>query len=132
MIFNSLVPELSVTNIVISKSFYVDILSFKVQYEREEDSFAFISLNGAQLMLDEGANGSWSTALTTYPFGRGINLQFFVEDVEKIITSLNKHNIKLFKDPFISNYRIGPENHTFKEVLVQDPDGYLLRFSQKI
>ncbi|AJS60565.1 bleomycin resistance protein [Paenibacillus sp. IHBB 10380] len=130
MIFNKMVPELSVSNINISKKFYIDILGFKVEYEREEDNFAFISLDGAQFMLDEDVNGSWSTGMTEYPFGRGINFQFFVKDIEKIILNLSDNNIKLFKEPFVSEYRINLERQVFKQILVQDPDGYLLRFSE--
>jgi len=130
MIFNKMVPELSVTNIHISKKFYIDMLGFKVEYEREEDKFAYISLDDVQLMLDEGVNGSWSTGITEYPFGRGINFQFFVKNIEKIIMKLNDNNIKLFKESFISEYRINLERLVTKEILVQDPDGYLLRFSE--
>lgn len=130
MIFNKMVPELSVTNIHISKKFYIDMLGFKVEYEREEDKFACISLDDVQLMLDEGVNGSWSTGITEYPFGRGINFQFFVKNIEKIIMKLNDNNIKLFKESFISEYRINLERLVTKEILVQDPDGYLLRFSE--
>lgn len=130
MIFNKMVPELSVSDVKISKKFYINIFDFKVEYEREEDKFAFISRDGVQLMLDEGVNGSWSTGITEYPFGRGINFQFFVKDIEKIILNLNANNIKLFKEPFISEYRIKSEIQVFKEILIQDPDGYLLRFSE--
>jgi len=125
-----MVPELSVTNIHISKKFYIDMLGFKVKYEREEDKFAYISLDDAQLMLDEGVNGSWSTGITEYPFGRAINFQFFVKNIEEIIMKLNDNNIKSFKEPFISEYRINLERLVTKEILVQDPDGYLLRFSE--
>ncbi|TGE36305.1 VOC family protein [Desulfosporosinus fructosivorans] len=130
MIFNKMVPELSVSNINISKKFYIDTLGFKVEYEREEDKFAFISLDGVQLMLDEGVNGSWSTGITEYPFGRGINFQFFVGDVKNVILNLSNNNIKFFKEPFVSEYRIDSEMQVFEEILVQDPDGYLLRFSE--
>ncbi|WP_032121149.1 bleomycin resistance protein [Clostridium amazonitimonense] len=130
MIFNKMVPELSVSNINISKKFYIDILGFKVEYEREEDKFAFISLDATQLMLEEEVNGSWSIGITEYPFGRGINFQFFVDDIEKIISNLSGNNIKLFKEPFVSEYRINSEIQVFKQILVQDPDGYLLRFSE--
>ena len=106
MIFNKMVPELSVSNINISKHFYIDILNFKMEYEREEDKFAFISFDGVQFMLDEGVNGSWSTGGTEYPFGRGINFQFFVENIDEIILNLKNNNIKLFKEPFNSEYRI--------------------------
>lgn len=130
MTFNKMVPELSVSNIDTSKKFYVDILGFKVEYEREEDKFAFISLDGVQFMLDEGVNGSWSTGVTEQPFGRGINFQLFVDDLQKVICDLRNNNIPLFKEPFICEYRINSEAQVFKEVLVQDPDGYLLRFSE--
>lgn len=130
MIFNKMVPELSVDNINKSKQFYIDILGFKVEYEREEDKFAFISFNGVQLMLDEGVNGSWSTGITEYPFGRGINFQFFIDDIQSILLKLKTNNVKLFKEPFVSEYRIELERKIFKEILVQDPDGYLLRFSE--
>lgn len=130
MIFNKMVPELSVSNINIAKKFYIDILGFKVEYEREEDRFSFISFDGVQLMLDEGVNGSWSTGLTEYPFGRGVNFQFFVDDIEQVISNLSENNIKLFKEPFVSEYGINLEIKVFKEILVQDPDGYLLRFSE--
>jgi len=132
MIFNKMVPELSVRNINISKHFYIDILKFKMEYEREEENFAFISFDGVQFMLDEGVNGSWSTGNTQYPFGRGINFQFFVEDIEGIILNIKNNNIKLFKESFRSEYRINSEINVFNEILVQDPDGYLLRFSEKI
>ncbi|MDR3597897.1 VOC family protein [Clostridium sp.] len=132
MIFNKMVPELSVSNINISKQFYVDILGFDVEYEREEDKFAFISFNGVQLMLDEGVNGNWSTGITEYPFGRGINFQFFINDIEDIVSKLKSNGIKLFKEQFVSQYRINSDQKAFKEILVQDPDGYLLRFSELI
>ena len=101
-----------------------------MEYEREEDKFAFISLDGAQLMLDEGGNGSWCTGMTGYPFGRGINFQFFIKDIEKVILKLNDNNIKLFKELFVSEYRVNLERKVLKEILVQDPDGYLLRFTE--
>ena len=39
--FNSLIPELSVTNIDATKHFYVDILGFDICYERKEDKSIF-------------------------------------------------------------------------------------------
>ncbi len=50
----------------------------------------------------------------------------------EIILNLKNNNIKLFKEPFNSEYRINSEINVFNEILVQDPDGYLLRFSEKI
>ena len=130
MKFNPLVPEISVSNINKSKQFYVDILGFQIEYERLEDHFAFLSYGQAQLMLDEGINGSWSTGLQEYPFGRGVNFQFLTDDIHSICDRLQQNNIKLFKDLFISKYRADQTTYIEKEILLQDPDGYLLRFSE--
>ena len=37
MRFNKLVPELSVSDINVSKQFYTDVLGFSVEYERKEN-----------------------------------------------------------------------------------------------
>ena len=50
MKFNSLIPELSVTNLEKSKEFYVNI-GFEIKYEREEDKLCFLQLEEAQLMI---------------------------------------------------------------------------------
>ena len=52
MKFNSLIPELSVTDINKSKEFYLSI-GFKVMYERVEDKFCFLELENNQLMIEE-------------------------------------------------------------------------------
>lgn len=44
MRFNALIPELSVTDIEKSKWFYIELLGFKLEYEREDDKFIFVSL----------------------------------------------------------------------------------------
>lgn len=127
MKFNSLIPELSVSNIEKSKNFYVNILGFKVEYEREEDKFAFLSLGDAQIMIEE-VNGYWNTGKLEYPFGRGINFQIEVKDVECIKKSLIRNKIELFRDISINEYECNGEIILQEEFLVQDLDGYLLRF----
>ena len=129
MKFNALVPELSVTDIEKSKKFYIEILGFQLEYERKNDKFAFLSLNNAQLMIEE-INGYWETGLLEYPLVRGVNFQITIEDIQPIVNRLNQNAISLFREPFVSEYTTGET--VFKEIefLVQDPDGYLLRFSQ--
>ena len=129
MKFNALVPELSVTDIEKSKKFYIEILGFQLEYERKNDKFAFLSLNNAQLMIEE-INGHWETGLLEYPLGRGINFQIIVKDIQPIVNRLNQNAISLFREPFVSEYTTGETVVKEIEFLVQDPDGYLLRFSQ--
>ena len=127
MKFNSLIPELSVSNIKKSKEFYINILGFKLEYERVEDKFAFLSLGKAQIMIEE-VNGYWKTGNLEYPFGRGVNFQIEVNDVEIIKENLIANKIELFRDIIVSNYECNGQLISQKEFLVQDIDGYLLRF----
>ncbi|MGE7367801.1 hypothetical protein ACQKKX_01865 [Neorhizobium sp. NPDC001467] len=66
------------------------------------------------------------------PVGRGINLEIKVSDVSVIASSLKAVGWPLFRALKDSWYRIGAEEIGAREFLVQDPDGYLLRFSQPI
>ena len=129
MNFNSLIPELSVKNLDISKNFYLETLGFILEYERVEDNFAFISYNGTQIMLEQ-INGNWETGDLVYPFGRGINFQIKTDHLDVLREKITINGYQLFEDVYKANYREHEAIHKVKEFLVQDPDGYLLRFSQ--
>ena len=131
MKFNSLIPELSVTNFNKSLNFYTKILGFSIEYQRPENKFAFISLQGAQIMIEE-FNGNWQTGKLEKPFGRGINFQIDVDAIKPIIDQLKENNYPLFVEPKDNWYRRGDKLLGNKEFLIQDPDGYLLRFSEDI
>ncbi len=127
MEFNRLIPELSVSNIEKSKEFYLNI-GFKIKYERKETKFCFIELEGNQIMIEE-VNNHWDTGKLEYPFGRGINISMTIDDVENYYKILSEKNIKMFKDLEVHNYRVDNKVYEDKEFLIQDPDGYLLRFN---
>ncbi len=127
MKFNSLIPELTVSNIELSKEFYLNI-GFKIMYERKENKFCFLQLEENQIMIEE-QNDNWNTGPMEYPFGRGINLSMTVNDVEKMYKDLKNKNIKFFLDLETHEYRVNDEISYDKEFLIQDPDGYLLRFN---
>ena len=127
IVYNSLIPELSVSNIDISKKFYLD-LGFKIRYERKENKFCFLQLEGNQIMIEEN-NDNWNTGKLEYPYGRGINLSMAVSNIEKMYEILKEKNIKFFLDLEIHEYRIDDKISYDKEFLIQDPDGYLLRFN---
>ena len=131
MKFNKLVPELSVSNMKKSLSFYTKILGFKVEYARKESKFAFLALQGSQIMIQQ-INPRWETAKLSRPFGRGVNLQMEVKSIRHIINSLNKNDWPLFEPVQENWYRKGKHLLGCRELLVQDPDGYLLRFSQDL
>lgn len=130
---NQLVPELSVTDCKKSLDFYTRILGFSVAYQREEEGFAFLTLGEAQLMIDEiGVGRTWHTSEYEYPFGRGINFQIHVPDVDAIYKHLHENNISIFLEMEEKWYRKDDKESGSKQFLVQDPDGYLLRFSEDL
>mgnify|MGYP005808986205 CR=1 FL=1 len=125
MKFNKLIPELSVTNIDKSKEFYLT-LGFKIMYERKEDKFAFLELEGNQLMIEE-INDNWNTGKLEYPFGRGINISMTINNIDNYYQELVNKNITFFKDIMINEYDVNGKTYLDKEFLIQDADGYLLR-----
>jgi hypothetical protein len=85
--WNKNIPEFSVTNLEESLKFY-KTAGFKIEYERIDDKFVFISLGEIQFMLQEiKKDDKWNVAPLTYPFGNGINFQLDVIDVDKIYNS---------------------------------------------
>ena len=54
-VMNRLIPELDVSDLDRSLAFYVDVVGFRVLYDRPEERFAFLDLDGARLMLEEAA-----------------------------------------------------------------------------
>lgn len=132
MYFNKIIPELSVTNLNKSIDFYKTI-GFKIEYERPENKFTFISFGEIQFMLQEiSKNEKWEVAPLKYPFGNGINFQLEVNNVEKIYNNLIKNNYKITFEIEENWYRQDNKLLGNKEFLVQDPDGYLLRFSEDL
>mgnify|MGYP000890429134 FL=1 len=127
MKFNSLIPELSVTDIEKSKEFYLN-LGFKIMYERKEDKFCFLYLEDNQIMIEE-INNNWNVGEMKYPFGNGINISMTVSDIDSFYESIIREKIVLFRKIKTSKYRVDDIIYEDKEFLLQDPDGYLLRFN---
>lgn len=128
MKFNSLIPELTVRDIERTKKFYTQVLRFNIEYERPEDKFVFLSLGENQLMFEQD-NGSWSTGAWNIPLAGGVNVEMSVSDVEELYGRVIAAGIKPFRRLEANRYRNGTEEIVQKEFLVQDPDGYLLRFT---
>ena len=130
--WNKNIPEFSVTNLEKSLNFY-ETAGFKIEYNRPENKFAFISFGNIQFMLQElSDNDKWSIGELKYPFGNGINFQLEVEDVEKIYNNFKNNNYTIAFDIEENWYRQDSKILGNREFLIQDPDGYLLRFMQDL
>lgn len=124
--FNKLIPEFSVSDINKSKDFYLS-LGFSIVYERVDDKFCFLELDGNQLMIEE-VNENWNVGELEYPFGRGINISMEVADIDKLYGFVKEKQYPVFRDMQIDSYQVGDRVYHDKQFLIQDLDGYLLRF----
>ena len=131
MNFNAIIPELRTSDFSKSLKFYAEILGFKIEYKRKEPQFAFLSLEGTQIMIEQN-NPEWNTGKLEYPYGRGINLQITVKSIKKILDSLKKCNYPIYIMPFEREYKVKSKLVGLKQFLVKDPDGYLLRFVENL
>ncbi len=131
---NSLVPELSISDFEKSIEFYTEILGFSIEYQRTEEGFAYLSLGEAQIMIDQiGKTRTWKTGEFEHPLGRGINFQIkVVENIDFLLERLSRNNIELFMEPEEKWYRKEDYQVGNKQFLVQDPDGYLLKFFEDL
>lgn len=130
----SIIPELKVLCFNKSLYFYTRLAGFKVLYDRPENDFAMLGINGARLMI-EGLSDkarSWLIGQIERPFGRGMHLQVEVLDVLSLYQKFKEAQYPIFFDIEEKWYRVEDKEIGHKQFLVQDPDGYLLRFVEKL
>jgi catechol 2,3-dioxygenase-like lactoylglutathione lyase family enzyme len=127
-----LVPELTVANLEHSLRFYVDTLGFKICYARENPKFAYLEFEGSQIMLEEYHEDGWNVAELKPPFGRGVNFQIECSNTEALKAQIIMNGCRLYRDTKDSWYNVNGVLIGSREFLIQDPDGYLLRFAQDL
>ncbi len=131
-----LVPELVVADLDRSLAFWLDVMGFRIRYQRPEHRFAYLMRASAHVMLvekrspDHPRGETWTGGALEPPFGRGINFQIQVDDVGPALALLAEKNWPLFREPRDAWYRKGDVEVGQREVMFQDPDGYLIRFGQ--
>lgn len=130
----TLIPELKVFDFHKSRDFYTRLAGFKVGYERTEEAFAMLEINGARLMIEgiTAQSRTWMVGELQPPLGRGINLQIEVPDVDKLLQNIAQAQYPIYLAMEEKWYRAGATETGNKQFLVQDPDGYLLRFFQNL
>ncbi len=129
-----LVPELLCSDFDKSLAFYVDLLGFRILYDRREDRFAYLDRNGAELMLEEYAPGARMLARAPFqpPYGRGINFQIRVEDADALHAAVVAAGLPIFLPLEERWYRRAEHEIGTRQFIVEDPDGYLLRLQHGI
>ena len=128
----SLVPELICSNFERSLIFYTKVLGFSLRYTRQEERFAYLERDGAELMIEQPRSQErlFPRAALAHPYGRGIHLQILVTDVVALHQSVEASGTELFLPLERRWYRRQHDSLEVLQFAIQDPDGYLLRFSQ--
>ncbi|GHF50184.1 catechol 2,3-dioxygenase-like lactoylglutathione lyase family enzyme [Deinococcus metalli] len=123
----ALVPELMVSDLPHSLDVYTRVFGFTLHDTRP--GFAYLSLGRVQWMLEQAhADKAWLTGPLERPYGRGINFQMVVPDIDAPHARLLAQGYPLFAPLSTATSVEGATPHTQRQVLVQDPDGDLLRF----
>lgn len=136
-----LVPELDVVDLVRSLRFYVDVLGFEVLFRRDLERFAYLERSGAELMVQEAAGPGrrFRTAPLAPPFGRGVNFELPVADVDAVFERAIAAGAAVVVPMEERWYRVDVERPAGRwqrggvvdagnrQFVVADPDGYLWR-----
>ena len=136
-----LTPELDVVDLASSLRFYVGVLEFRVLFERPTERFAYLERPGAELMIEEasGPGRRFRTAPLETPYGRGINFQLSVTDVDAMLARAVEAHAEIVLPMEERWYRVdvarpggrwqkaGPTEAGNRQFVVADPDGYLWR-----
>ncbi len=127
----TLVPELYCSDISITTEFYLTVLRMKIKYQRKEESFVYLFGNGIDIMVEQinGNSRKWVTGKLEHPFGRGVNFQWTVNEIDEFYQHILKTAPNSIFLPFETKaYQCGNEVINQRQFIVQDPDGYLFRF----
>lgn len=125
-----LIPELEVEDLDRSLEFYTGVIGFTLLYARPEERFVFLDLEGANLMLEQAAGPGrrFHSAPLEHPFGRGVNFQIEVANVDGLharVLAQQRHVVVPMEQRW---YRRNDHEIGNRQFVVADPDGYLLRF----
>jgi len=131
---NGLVPELTVKDLARSLAFWRDLVGFRVVFDRPEEGFAYLDLDGAEVMLDQyhPDGRHWLVRPYEPPLGNGINLQIAVAATGPIRDRLAEAGWPLFMPVEDKWYRRDDSEIGQRQFVVADPDGYLLRLAQPL
>jgi len=127
-----LVPELICSDIGRSLRFYTTVLGFAVLYARPEEQFAYLDRDGAHLMIEQPTTRAFLAGKLARPYGRGINLQIEVSDVDALYAAVTASDAPIYLSLEERWYRRDSALIGNRQFIVQDPDGYLLRLYQAL
>jgi catechol 2,3-dioxygenase-like lactoylglutathione lyase family enzyme len=123
-VFAGLSPELLVSDLARSLAFWCDLCGFEVAYQRAEERFVYLDRDGLQLMLEElgSSTRAWMKCDLERPFGRGINFQFRIGDVDRLAAKFVAADWTLLLPLEDKLYRVGARDLVVRQFAARDPD----------
>jgi len=127
-----LVPELVCSDLQRSLAFYTGVLGFTIAFQREGERFAYLEREGAELMLQEPGERIFVAGDLRQPYGRGLNLQIEVSDVDQLHEAVIAAGAPIYLPMEEKWYRRDRDLLGNRQFIMQDRDGYLLRFFEAL
>ena len=124
----ALVPELVSSDIARSRRFYVETLGFTVLFERPEARFLYLTREGAEVMIEEPMGRTFVVGELEQPYGRGMNLMLRTTNIDALYERVTVSGATVPCPMEEATYRVDNAVVRQRQFVVQDPDGYLLRF----
>ncbi len=130
----ALVPELDVSDLERSLETYLGVFGFRCHVRRPEEAFAYLIRDDVHLMLEQadGPGRRFDTAPMERPFGRGVNFQIEVADLDALYAAVASSGLDVRIPMEERWYRHDDMELGQRQFVVADPDGYLLRFIKGI
>lgn len=130
--WNRLVAEMMVSDYPTSLDWWTRLVGMTPVFTRPAQKLAFLQHpDGGQVMIYE-RDGDWEVAAMEPPFGRGVVIQVFVDDVVAVHRRFAAAHHAFYVDLREKWRDWGDVLGGQREFLVQDPDGYLVMVAQHI
>jgi lactoylglutathione lyase len=129
-----LVPELICSDLAGSLRFYTGVLGFRVRHQRPAERFAHLERDGAELMIEQprATDRLFPSAELSHPYGRGMNLEIDVDEVDPLHEAALAAGAEIVLALEERWYDLETETLGVRQFAVADPDGYVIRLSQRV
>lgn len=130
MQFAPLIPELNVSDLGRSLAFYCDVIGFRILFDRRDESFCFLDLCGAQLMLEEVAapyRSGFAMGAEVPVYGRVMHFEIQAPDIDAVHERVALAGVPILLPMQERHYRTGDTTVHVRQFAVADPDGFVIR-----
>jgi catechol 2,3-dioxygenase-like lactoylglutathione lyase family enzyme len=110
------------------------VLGFRVMHERPAERFAHLEREGAEVMIEQphSQDRLFPSAELSHPYGRGVNLEIDVDEVAPLHAAALAAGAEIVLALEEHWYERESESLGVRQFALADPDGYVIRLSQRI